>query len=523
MPHTGAPLDRPIAIGEILTYGLSHKPDEPALVSHGASWTFRQLDVGSARLAANYLGLGLRPGDRVASLMPNRTILPVHYLACMRAGLVANPLNYRYTPPEIDHVLEATGASMLVVHGERDADIVASTVAGKLPAGVVWCAAKDDTGQSLEALVEQDPGSRDLPAIDPKSPGQIIYTSGSTGLPKGVTHSFETFGWLLASIIKGYVFSADDVLLPALSMSHGGGIHSTFAMLSAGGKVLIPRTTDADELLPLMREHKPTMMAALPAALFQLLGHEDIEQSDFASLRYMLSGGDKVPAELERKFKELAGFDIEEGYGATEAGLITFNHPGEMNKLGSVGTANPGFSLSIRDDEGNEVPHDRQGQFWIKSPTLMVGYWNAPDATAQSMKDGWFNTGDVLRADADGYFWFCGRKKQIIVHDGSNISPQEVEAALFEHSAVALAGVIGIRDLFHGENVRAYVTFNEGVAWPSDLELIKFARARVGYKAPEEIVILDEMPMIADGKVDRSGLKRMAEERHAGTQASSSV
>ena len=140
----------------------------------------------------------------------------------------------------------------------------------------------------------------------------------------------------------------------------------------------------------------------------------------------------------------------------------------------------------------------------------MVGYWNNPEATAETIVDGWLDTGDVMSADEDGYLWFHGRKKQIIIHDGSNICPQEVEGALLEHDAVASAGVVGVQSPLHGENVRAYVTLDAGAAPPTMQDLIQFARARVGYKAPEEIVVLDEMPLNATGKVDRVTLKRMA-------------
>ena len=142
----------------------------------------------------------------------------------------------------------------------------------------------------------------------------------------------------------------------------------------------------------------------------------------------------------------------------------------------------------------------------------MVGYWNAPEETKAIFRDGWLDTGDVMKIDDDGYLWFRGRKKQIIVHDGSNICPQEVEEALLEHQAVESAGVVGIHNLVHGENVRAYITLQKGATRPTSQELIQFARARVGYKAPEEIVVLEEMPLNATGKVDRATLKSMAED-----------
>ena len=144
----------------------------------------------------------------------------------------------------------------------------------------------------------------------------------------------------------------------------------------------------------------------------------------------------------------------------------------------------------------------------------MVGYWANPNATAETIVDDWLDTGDIVRADDDGCVWFAGRKKQIIIHDGSNISPQEVEESLEAHDAVDLAGVVGVHDLVHGENVRAYVTLREGMARPSEQELIGFSRARVGYKAPEEVVVLEEMPFNATGKVDRARLKSIAAREH---------
>jgi long-chain acyl-CoA synthetase len=203
-----------------------------------------------------------------------------------------------------------------------------------------------------------------------------------------------------------------------------------------------------------------------------------------------MSGGDKVPAELEREFTALAGLPVDEACGMSEIGVATINPPSGLNKISSIGRLNPGYQASIRDESGTELSTGAEGRLWIKSPCNTVGYWNRPDATAETIKDGWLDTGDVMRADDDGYLWFCGRKKQIIVHDGSNICPQEVEEALLEHEAVTGAGVIGVHDLVHGEDVRAYITLRRDAAQPTGQELIRFARARVGYKAPEEIVSL---------------------------------
>jgi acyl-CoA synthetase (AMP-forming)/AMP-acid ligase II len=511
MPHAGQPLERPIAMSALLSRGLAERPDEPALVSLQASWTWRELDRDADRLAGNLLAMGLQPGDRVASLLPNRCITEVFYIACIRAGLVATPLNYRYMAPEIDHALKVSEASALVAHAERNGDIALSEGVPSLPLGTIGYGADDDSAPSLEGMIATDPPARDLPAPDPAAPAFIFFTSGSTGSPKGVTHTAETIGWIAASTAAGLALTTDDTFLTASSLSHEGGVGFSFAALSAGGSVAIARHFDPDEYLPLLRRVRPTVIWILPAALIRLIEDQGATQEDFASLRYCATGGDKLPAELEREFEEKAGFQIHETYGMTEIGSATGNPPVGLNKPGSIGPLSPGYELEIRDDDGNELPVNGEGRLWIRSPTNMVGYWSRPDATAEVLVDGWLDTGDVMSIDEDGYLWFAGRKKQIIVHDGSNISPQDVEGALLAHPAVAAAGVVGVHDLAHGENVRAYVTLHRDIASPSASELIVFARERIGYKAPEDIIFLDEMPLSPAGKTDRTRLKEMAE------------
>jgi long-chain acyl-CoA synthetase len=515
MPLSGPPLDQPVDVRDVLGRGLATKPDEMALVSAEGGCTWRELDRASHRLAANMLELGVRKGDRVASLMPNRNALVIHYLACLEAGFVATPLNYRYMAPEIDHALEVSEASILLAHAERDQDLAATQRVGRLPLGVIGYGGGNDARPSFEELLQRASHEEDVPAPSLADPAAIFFTSGSTGKPKGVTHSFETLGWLLAAWLEGYETTAEDVVLPGSSISHIAGYAYSLVGLAAGARVLVARTFDGDEVLPLLRERRPTALQMLPAALIALMRDHDARPEDFSTIRLCVSGGDKVSAELEREFTDLAGFPIDEVYGMSEIGLSHNNPPSGTNKLGSIGTLNPGYQASIRDESGAELPTGAEGRLWIKSPCNTVGYWNRPDATAETIEDGWLDTGDVMMADKDGYFWFRGRKKQIIVHDGSNICPQEVEEALLEHPAIGSAGVVGIHDLVHGENVRAYVTLQEGVERPTSQELIRFARTRVGYKAPEEIVVLDAMPLNATGKIDRVSLKRMAEAAHA--------
>ena len=285
--------------------------------------------------------------------------------------------------------------------------------------------------------------------------------------------------------------------------------------MSRGGTVAVARSYGPDEILPLLRRDRPTVLCMLPSALFQLVRDGYAGHDDFQSLRLVRCGSDKVPAELETEFTELTGLAIDEGYGCSETGLALLNPPSGRIVPGSVGQAAAGFELAIRDADGRELEAGQQGSVWIRTPSVMTGYWGDPEATRAVLRDGWLDSGDVMRVDDQGYFWFCGRKKQIIVHDGSNIFPQEVEDALLLHPDVQAAGVVGLHDLVHGENVRAYVVAKPART-PTEAALIAFARERIGYKAPEEIRFLDEMPLNPTGKVDRVSLKKMAADAHDG-------
>jgi long-chain acyl-CoA synthetase len=495
----------------LLRAGLDANPEGLALISADTRWTWRTLDDLSDRLAVSLLGLGLNRGDRVASLMPNRPALIVHYLACFKAGLVATPLNYRYMAPEIDHALAVSEARALLAHVEREEDLAASQFARQLPVGTISYGGKRGAGPAFDDLIEGEASSPPPPSASAEAPAVIFFTSGSTGRPKGVTHTHQTLGWMFATAAAGLELSPGDLLLAGSSLSHVGAFYVSFAALSVGAGVIVAQTFDGDELLPLLREDRPTVLSMLPSALFALTRDHGARHHDFTSLRLCKAAGDTVSRELEQEFTALSGFGIDEAYGLSEAGLVTVSPPSGPIKLGSVGQVVPAVSLSIRNDESRELPTGSEGRLWIKTPAASVGYWDDPGATEAAFRNGWLDSGDVMRADDQGYLSFCGRKKQIIVHDGSNICPQEVEGALLEHPSVASAGVIGIHDPIHGETVRAYITLTQGTERPASQELIRFARARIGYKAPEEIVILDEMPLTVTGKVDRTSLKRMAE------------
>jgi acyl-coenzyme A synthetase/AMP-(fatty) acid ligase len=509
MPLSGRPLEAPVHIPHLLRAGLDQSPDNMALVSTATRCTWRDLERASDNLAGNLLGLGLSPGDRVASLMPNRAALIIHYIACMKSGLVSVPLNYRFTILEINRALVVSEASVLLAHAERGRELAGSPAVRDLPHGLIFYDPQKERRPSFWDLIATPPARKERPVPKASDPAFIFFTSGSTGPAKGVTHSYETVGWMFATVAAALELTPGDVMLPGGSISHLAGFIVSFGAMSVGARVLIARTSDSQHILRLLREQRPTVLWMQPATLFALVRDPGARRDDFTSLRYCRSSSDKVPAVLAREYADLTGMVINEGFGMTEVGIVTANPSSGATKIGSVGRAAPGVRLSIRDESGRELPAGSEGRLWISACGLTVGYWRDPAATAAVMHDGWLDSGDVMKADEEGYLTFCGRKKQLIVHNGSNISPQEVEDALLQHAAVAIAGVVGVPDLVHGENVRAYVTLKPDAPVPTEQELIDFARARVGYKAPEQVEFLAGMPLNA-GKVDRAALKRLA-------------
>lgn len=505
----GQQLSVPVDLSKILGIGLAQNSNQMAMVSEVRDWSWQQLDETSNRLASAYLDLGLESGDRIASLMPNRPASVVHYLACIKAGLVATPLNYRYTPSEIDHALEVSEPALFVYHGERIQDVDACRLVHSLPRGVVAYGTPQDCG--YKALLDKGDPTATFTTPDIKSAALIFFTSGSTGPPKGVTHSREALGWILASINAAFRLSPEDVVLPGSSFSHMAASIFGLACLASGAQLAVPRSSHPDELVPLIRKVRPTFMFMLPAALHMLVLDARLEKSDFSSMRVCFAGGDKLSTELVEKFAYLAGRPIEEGYGMTEIGHAAALPRDAPLRVGSLGKPCPGYEFSIRNENGQELRRGQEGRVWVRFPGNMIGYWNNPKATSDTIVDGWLDTGDVMIADEEGYLSFRGRKKQIIVHDGSNICPEDVELAIAAHPTVDAVGVVGVHDLVHGENVLAYVKLKSGVAPPSASALIQFARQRVGYKAPDEIKFISTMPMGATGKVDRFRLKQMTE------------
>ena len=355
----------------------------------------------------------------------------------------------------------------------------------------------------------------DLPAIDEAAlpaneidrPALIIYTSGTTARPKGVTHTHAT---LVRTVETMWRIGPAGIGIAVTSIMHPSGIYCLVlpTLLAAGTVVLVPMF-DPVEVLDAIERHRCTNTFLLPA-MAQLLVVEQLKRKrDVSSLQWIIAGGDSVPVALQNQFQEACGLPLREGIGMTETCPILANPPDGL-RPGSLGVPLSGVEAGVVDNDGRPIPDGEIGELVVRSPLNFVGYWNNPEETAATLRNGWLHTGDLVKRDASGYYWFQGRKKQIIVREGFNVAPQEVEEILYQHPAVFEAGVFGLPDPVLGEKVIASVSLRPGKQ-VNEAELREFARKHLNdLKVPEKIHFLAELPKGLSGKVDRRLLKELA-------------
>lgn len=441
-----------------------------------------ELHDRAARLAGGLREAGIEPGDRVVVLMANCPEVGIAYNALWRVGGVVTPAIFLLPPAELEHIVSDSGAKLVLATPE---------LAPNAPEGVAVV-----TTDEFGSLEESQPSE-----IVPQAPAAaLLYTGGTTGRAKGVLLSHRNL-WFAgkAGHDAGHIPGVVRGLL-ALPLSHAFGLLVTVVGLHAveQSQTVLMRWFDPTRWLELAQEHRTQITAVVPSML-QLLLAMPLEEYDLSELRYVVSGGAPLPPEIAHELmRRVPQVEIREGYGLTEsAALVTSTPPGE-SRLGSVGKAVPGVEVRIDGDE--EV-----GEICVRSRSVMLGYWQQPEATAEAVKDGWLHTGDLGRLDDDGYLYVVDRTKDLIIRGGFNVFPRDVEEALLEHPAVAAAGVVGRPDDVHGEEVVAFVELSEDV----DPEaLVAFCKERIGgYKYPREVHVIGSLPLTPVGKIDRKALR----------------
>ena len=457
-----------------------------------------ELHERASRLAGGLRHLGVALGDRVVVLMANCPEVGIAYEAIWRAGAVVTPAIFLLPPAELAHILRDSGAAIVLATPELAEN------ANEAAEGAFVI-----TTDAFPWLEQADP-SPILPCAE-SDPAALLYTGGTTGRAKGVLLSHENL-WFAgrsghdAGHVPGIVRG-----LLALPLSHAYGLLVTVVGFHAVEQhpSALMRWFDPERYLELAQEHRTQITAVVPSML-QLLLSLPIEDYDLSELRYVVSGGAPLPPEVaEALVRRLPQVEIREGYGLTEtSALVTSTPPGQA-RLGSVGKPAPGIEVRIEGD-------DEVGEICVHSRCVMLGYWQAPELTAEAIRDGWLHTGDLGYFDDDGYLYVVDRKKDLIIRGGFNVFPRDVEEALLEHPAVAAAGVVGRPDEAHGEEVVAFVELGPGQEVEAD-ELVTWSKERIGgYKYPREVHVVPSLPLTPVGKIDRKSLRaRIREEATA--------
>lgn len=452
----------------------ANQGEKLALVCGDNRLTYAQFTAQAERLARAWLRQGFRPGDRVALHLRNGTELATCYYACFAAGLVAVPVNNRLTPEEIAYVLEHSGASAYVAQP----DLRVSTFVPGL-------------NLDLRAVVNEV-AEYDLPTPHADDPALLLYTSGTTARPKGVVHTQRTLVGN-ASYMDTWGLTAEDHTLLFTPMVHASGaIMLLMSSLWIGATVTIVPMFDAATVLDTWERSRATFYMALPTLVRAILTEQHARPRRITTGRLAICGGDTVPVPLQEEYAATFGHPMVEGFGMTEGLPMMANRP-DSNRPGSMGRPVGDIEIRVVD-----------GELWVRGSGIATGYWGA-----EPFEDGWLPTGDLVETDADGFIWFRGRKKEIIVRGGSNISPQEVEETLYRHPAVAEAGVVGEKDTYWGEVVVAFVALRDGHT-ASAQELLAFTREHLAqYKCPERLLFLPGLPKGPTGKVQRRALKEL--------------
>ena len=464
---------------------------------------YQLLNEGSARVAGLLKEKGFQVGDRVGIMLPNVPHFPIVYYGILRAGGVVVPMNPLLKAREVEFYLKDPEAKIMFAWG----DFAEAAEPGAEAAGAEAILVKP--GEFEQSLFEQE-ADHSCADREGEDTAVILYTSGTTGTPKGAELTHDNLGSNVDTILSSLIeITPDDVVLGALPFFHSfGQTCGLNASVKAGGKLTLLPRFEPDKALEILARDKVTIFEGVPTMYVAMLHSDNADEADTSSLRLCVSGGSAMPGEVLRAFEEKFGCKILEGYGLSETSPVaSFNHPDRERKVGSIGTPVEGVEMKVVDEDGNEVEQGEVGEIVIKGPNVMKGYWRKDDATAESIKDSWFYTGDMAKVDEEGYFFIVDRKKEMILRGGYNVYPREIEEVLYEHPAVAEAAVVGVKDDKMGEEVGAAVVLKKGEDVSAD-DLKQFVKDQVaGYKYPRKIWFVDELPKGPTGKI----LKREVE------------
>ena len=478
-------------------------PRQPAVIDGERMLTYAQLGDRAARLANALVARGVRPGEHVAVCVGNRLEHPEIACGIAMAGLVIVPLNPRYTEPEARYIIEHSGARAVITEAGL-AGVVAPAAADQ-GAFVVVLGTSPDFESYDEVLAASSPEDPEHP-VDETDPFCIAYTSGTTGRPKGVMISHRSRALTFYQAATEWGLGTGRTSLAVAPMYHGAGFAFGYAPVFTGGTVVMLPKWSPEQMLELAERHRVQSIFLVPAhaQMLRRLGDEAIATRDLSSLDTLYFNAAALPFELKKwVIESFPGAGVHELYGSTESGIITNLRPVDMlRKPGSVGQ--PWFMTETRvvGLDGAPVGPGGMGELYSRSPYLMLGYYNDPDATARcTSEDGFVTCGDLVRLDDEGYIHIVGRSSDMIVSGGINIYPREVEDVLARHPSVTDVAVVGRSSEQWGEEVTAYVVLAPGVTLDVQSLEAHCRESLAGYKIPRRWHVIGELPRNAAGKV----------------------
>ncbi len=521
----------------------AHKyPEHAAMIFYGKTTTYSELLQQSKSFAAALQSLGVKKGDRVALYLFNIPQYVVAFFGTLMAGAVAVQTNPLYTPRELEEQMNDAGAETIVavdflfpnIEKIRSKTALKNVIVAdvkdalKFPLSALYPIKKKKDGHSVKIpqqpwirlfkdLVTTDASKMRRVPVKPKEDVAVLqYTGGTTGIPKGamLTHynlvaNAMQSGSLLPGVQKG-----QEIFLSAIPFFHVYGL--TTAMLAAislaATMVVHPNPREIDTLVKLINKNRPTIFPGVPALYIAIINHPKIKKMDITSIKACISGSAPLPLTVKKQFDKLTGGKLVEGYGLTEASPVTHCNPLYGIVKECIGIPIPDTDSKVVDlEQGTkELGLLEAGELVITGPQIMKGYWNKPEETATTLRNGWLHTGDIAYMDEDGYFHIVDRKKDMVIVSGYNVYPREVEDVLYKHPAVKEAAVIGAPDEKRGEIVKAFIVLKEGKTATLD-EIRAFCKESLApYKVPRAIEFRKELPKTAVGKILRRELKAEA-------------
>jgi long-chain acyl-CoA synthetase len=481
-------------------------PEKTAIQCLSQALSYRELTSLADRLAQHWSAKGLRAGDRVALWLPNCPEALIAYLACFRAGLIAVALDFRYQLEEAAYCLNRSEAAALITRLDKWIALKAA----HSPISVREFLAVGESVRLEDQLV-QSTQTQVVRPDDVDYLSTVFFTSGTTSRPKGVTHTSRRTVSRIDKFVEEACLTRDSVSLIAISLMKPLAFQLlAMSIFRVGGTaVLLPQFSPEAFWNQYLAPPRKSLLALTPNLLAGVLEHPLAARARSQGPALWLVGGDRTPAQLHAAFQEVVGSELVELCGMTETGPYAMNPPFGPKRVGSVGVAPIGVLLRIVDAQENDVLSGEIGQLVVRTPDTMVGYWNDTLATYEVLRDGWVRTGDLARADMEGYVWLEGRLHEMIVRDGSNIAPAEIERVALSEPGISAAAAIGIEDPPHGEAVHLFIT-GPG---PDQVKISQALAQRLRGKlrelaVPEKIHWIAELPRNAGGKVDRVRLRQ---------------